>query len=731
MVIPKAKNESYGPAKNAGTSKFKVYSEKQKINGRNSINGDAKILRTSLVSNTGKGTVFASNTANKSKVYASGTEATTSHNDTFDKTMTKNKVRRRALADVSNIQSRTSRFDKLSGSRNLMGFGTQCSIASSSQALTENVKPNLARTTTVSKALNPSAKANAKTLRESSNFHGVQVNKSRGTMIGQTSMKTNIITRNSLPPMMRASQCDYGDLQERIKANLTRGVTASKTLNPSAKVNAKTLRSSFNFHRGQVNETMETMTRRTSKIRNIIARKSRSPVMKSDSSDLQGHTRSAEKSTRKIGFPVKARAFGKSIIQVSNLKGKAPKEKVNDDFTLKPTRKQTIKDVRGGLKISVKPLAKTSVHMSNNQKNVKSKSMCTLYKPLGYPARRANVAASFAKTSNPIVSCEKVVERGIPTQSSDTLKPQSSDITASKRSRRRKSYTSSLISRSKLLELRNEAKEDERFPNIDDEGNPLEAAEYVDDIYEYYWTMEAQSTPMENYLRIQTDVTPQMRGLLINWLIEVHLHFDLIPETLYLTVALLDRYLSTVTVKKKELQLVGLACLLLASKYEDFWHPRVKHLISISPEPCTVKQMLETEKGILKQLKFRLNLPTAYVFMLRFLKASQSNKRHEHLAYYLIELCLVEYEALRFRPSLLCASAVYVARSTLHTIPTWTPLLEKHARYDKHQMRDCAEMILRIHKAASTGVLKVTHDKYLQPEFGSVAGIRPLDNLPV
>lgn len=47
------------------------------------------------------------------------------------------------------------------------------------------------------------------------------------------------------------------------------------------------------------------------------------------------------------------------------------------------------------------------------------------------------------------------------------------------------------------------------------------------------------------------------------------------PETLYLTVALLDRYLSLVTIKKKELQLVGLASLLLASKYEDFWHPRV------------------------------------------------------------------------------------------------------------------------------------------------------------
>lgn len=47
------------------------------------------------------------------------------------------------------------------------------------------------------------------------------------------------------------------------------------------------------------------------------------------------------------------------------------------------------------------------------------------------------------------------------------------------------------------------------------------------------------------------------------------------PETLYLMVNLLDRYLSQVNIKKSEMQLVGLTALLLASKYEDFWHPRV------------------------------------------------------------------------------------------------------------------------------------------------------------
>lgn len=59
----------------------------------------------------------------------------------------------------------------------------------------------------------------------------------------------------------------------------------------------------------------------------------------------------------------------------------------------------------------------------------------------------------------------------------------------------------------------------------------------------------------------------------------------------------------------------------------------------------------------------------------------------EHMAFFLIDLCLVEYEALAFKPSLLCASALYVARCTLQITPSWTPLLQKHARYEVSQIR--------------------------------------------
>lgn len=130
----------------------------------------------------------------------------------------------------------------------------------------------------------------------------------------------------------------------------------------------------------------------------------------------------------------------------------------------------------------------------------------------------------------------------------------------------------------------------------------------------------------------------------------------------------------------------------------------------------------------------------------------------EHLAFYLIELCLVEYEALDYKPSMLCASAIYVARCTMQINPPWTSLLAKHARYEESQIRfvfyglsywkfwskdlfninsiiglcrKCAEMIVKFHRAAKKSVLKVSYVKYAKLDYCRVATMKPLDRLPV
>jgi hypothetical protein len=61
-------------------------------------------------------------------------------------------------------------------------------------------------------------------------------------------------------------------------------------------------------------------------------------------------------------------------------------------------------------------------------------------------------------------------------------------------------------------------------------------------------------------------------------LVEVHKSFTLLPETLFLTLAIIDRYLEAEIVKRDKLQLIGVTALLIASKYEEIYAPEVSDL---------------------------------------------------------------------------------------------------------------------------------------------------------
>ncbi|XP_050872909.1 putative cyclin-B3-1 isoform X4 [Lathyrus oleraceus] len=475
-------------------------------------------------------------------------------------------------------------------------------------------------------------------------------------------------------------------------------------------------------------------------------------VNRVDKNNTKENAGSSESSNSQNGLPSKLTTGRRVSSQLTNARSHM-KTRVSDGFV----RTVTSNANQASSRNSTKPIVKTTFKACASQRTLKSKSIADQNKSKSttavaskdeekisssLPKDEENVSSSLPKDEKNVSSSLPKDEEGVsfslpknssvvqPTDGDSSLKTDLSELIPRKSSSRRKSYTTSLIEKSKILKENGEVRKQDSLPNIDDKCNHLEVSEYIDDIYHYYWVTEAHSQALSNYMSIQTEITPHMRGVLVNWLIEVHFKYDLMPETLYLTVTLLDQYLSQVTVKRSDMQLVGLTALLLASKYEDFWHPRVKDLISISAETYTRDQMLGMEKLILRKLKFRLNAPTPYVFMVRFIKAAQSNMKLEHMAFFLIDLCLVEYEALAFKPSLLCASALYLARCTLQITPSWTPLLQKHARYDVSQIRDCADMMLKFHKAAGKGKLTVAYEKYSRKELSAVAGVKPLDRLP-
>ncbi|XVF74113.1 hypothetical protein PTKIN_Ptkin13bG0034100 [Pterospermum kingtungense] len=170
---------------------------------------------------------------------------------------------------------------------------------------------------------------------------------------------------------------------------------------------------------------------------------------------------------------------------------------------------------------------------------------------------------------------------------------------------------------------------EEPFEDIDDcdKKNPLAVVEYIDDLYNFYRKTECTTCVPPNYMAQQYDINERMRGILIDWLIEVHYKFELMEETLYLTVNLIDRFLAVQQIARKKLQLVGITAMLLACKYEEVSVPVVEDLILISDKAYTRKEVLDMEKLMVNTLKFNLSLPTPYVFMRRFLKAAGSNKK--------------------------------------------------------------------------------------------------------
>ncbi|KAK4548690.1 hypothetical protein RGQ29_032783 [Quercus rubra] len=253
--------------------------------------------------------------------------------------------------------------------------------------------------------------------------------------------------------------------------------------------------------------------------------------------------------------------------------------------------------------------------------------------------------------------------------------------------------------------------EDVEEPVIDidssDLKDPLAVVEYIDDITAYYRETENSSCVSPNYMAHQFDINKKMRAILIDWLIEVHCKFELMDETLFLTVNLIDRFLEHQTVLRKKLQLVGLTAMLLGCKYEEVSVPIVEDLVMISDKAYTREEVLDMERFMVNTLQFKLSVPTPYVFMRRFLKAAQSDKKLELLSFFIIELCLVEYEMLKFPPSLLAAAAVYTAQCSLYCF------------------KECSKLMVTCHQKAGTGKLTGAYRKYSNWKFGYAAKAEP------
>ncbi|TKY74240.1 Cyclin-A1-1 protein [Spatholobus suberectus] len=417
--------------------------------------------------------------------------------------------------------------------------------------------------------------------------------------------------------------------------------------------------------------------------------------------------------------------------------------------------------------------------------NVKATSAVVFPKANSFPVRNENAAPSVATVTVPApsmvvdvspsksdgmsVSMDESMSSCDSFKSPDIEYVDNSDVGAVN-SIERKTFSNlnisdstkpagNICSRDILVEL----EKGDKFVDVDNNyADPQLCASFACDIYKHLRASEAKKRPSTDFMeRIQKDINPSMRAILIDWLVEVAEEYRLVPDTLYLTVNYIDRYLSGNVMNRQRLQLLGVASMMIASKYEEICAPQVEEFCYITDntyfkEEVWVEffcgssyllfclyivfelltsqakhnhsmQVLQMESVVLNFLKFEMTAPTVKCFLRRFVRAAQGvdevpSLQLECLTNYIAELSLLEYSMLCYAPSLVAASAIFLAKFILFpSKKPWNSTLQHYTLYQPSDLCVCVKDLHRLCCNSSNSNLPAIREKYSQHKYKYVA----------
>ncbi|NXD08076.1 CCNJL protein, partial [Nothocercus nigrocapillus] len=208
-----------------------------------------------------------------------------------------------------------------------------------------------------------------------------------------------------------------------------------------------------------------------------------------------------------------------------------------------------------------------------------------------------------------------------------------------------------------------------------------------------------------------------MRRYFIDLLAILSNRCNLCPTARHLAIYLLDLFMDRYDITVKQLYIISMACLLLASKFEEKEDrvPKLEQLNNLvymysMNVILNKKDLLRMELLLLDNFNWNLCLPTPAHYIDYYLFASiGENDLHngwpitsltkvkpflEKYAYYFLDFSVQDHTFLLFRPSLIAAACVCASRICMQISPAWTIQLELLTSYSWEHLAQCIEMML-------------------------------------
>ena len=255
--------------------------------------------------------------------------------------------------------------------------------------------------------------------------------------------------------------------------------------------------------------------------------------------------------------------------------------------------------------------------------------------------------------------------------------------------------------------------------------------DYLNIIYHNLLQEEEKGiTPMPDYtyLTRQTEINEKMRSILVDWLIDVHFKFGFTDETLFMTISIIDRYLSISQISRTNFQLLGITALMIACKHEEIDLPKIDDFIYITDNAYVKSEVVKMEEDVLSKLKFEFLYPSPIKFFEYLSFHFNFEKKHHMMGKYLMESFLLDVKNAKYKPSIISCACTYIVmkffkmknyQESYHK--KFYNLDESREKYSEHNIKECAKDICLFVDNINKTNYQACVKKYSKPEQEKVA----------
>jgi hypothetical protein len=206
----------------------------------------------------------------------------------------------------------------------------------------------------------------------------------------------------------------------------------------------------------------------------------------------------------------------------------------------------------------------------------------------------------------------------------------------------------------------------------------------------------------------RSQINEKMRAVVINWLFDVHSNFKLKEHSLFLTIEIIDTYLSREYINSSNLQLLGITSLYIACKFQEVFVPELACFVMVTADTYSKEEILEMEMRILKSLEYKIYSPLSFEFF-QILSINYKFLESDYfLGLYILELFMLDYSSIYYDHLLLACSVIYLVMKFFPQRFNDYKTIKNFCFSNEKALKECARKMLYIYtNIEKTGFLSL------------------------